>query len=214
MLFSYKTAGYSDFINQILRYRAVKLLPLPLLALWLLTGCAAVTVEPPRQVAEPVPVFLLDHGRHSSLVLPAGDGRMARYSYGDWEYYALRRTGLATGLAALFGPTPAALGRSELAGPPTEEVLRAQVRIVVERIFEIEVEAAAADRLRTELDTIFETALESRIHSAGMDVEFVHHPVPYTFGHNSNRVVAGWLEALGCTITGRPILSNWKIATD
>ena len=82
----------------------------------LLAGCATVVVAPAAP-EDPVPAFLLDHGGHASLVLPAEKGRLVRYAYGDFSWYALGRTGPGTGLAALAGGTPAALGRGELAGP-------------------------------------------------------------------------------------------------
>lgn len=185
-------------------------LPLAML-LWLLTGCAGIRVEPPQELQEPVPVFLLDHGRHSSLVLPAEGGGMVRYSYGDWEYYALERTGLATGLAALFGPTPAALGRRELPAPRTRETVHRHLRIGIERSFELQVEAADARRLHDELEALFHAGLGSKVYSAGMDVEFVPHPRPYTILRNSNWMVAQWLEALGCRVRGQSVWSNWRI---
>jgi hypothetical protein len=37
------------------------------------------------------------------------------------------------------------------------------------------------------------------------DLAFVPHPDPDTISHNSNRVVAGWLEQLGCRVEG-PVL--------
>lgn len=177
------------------------------------SGCARVTVVAPTPPESPVAVFLLDHGRHSSLVLPIGQGGMVRYSYGDWEFYALRRTGLSTALAALLGPTQAALGRKQLAGPLTEAAVRRQLRIGIEYVFEISVELAAALQLQAQLETLFEAGRAGLIYSAEMDVEFVPHPVPYTLGHNSNRVVGEWLEALGCTVEGRALWSRWRVVT-
>jgi hypothetical protein len=179
-----------------------------------LTSACAVQVTPPRQPLEPVPVFLLDHGHHASLVLVGEKGGLLRYSYGDWHYYALGRTGLATGFNALFKPTQAALGRRELPGPPTAANVRSQLRIGIEQLFELSVEAAAVGRLRGELDVLFQTALAARVYNAEMDMEFVPHPQPYTLAHNSNRMAAQWLEALGCQVQGRAIVSNWQVVGD
>lgn len=71
---------------------------------------------------------MLDHGRHASLLMERADGSMVRYAYGEWEWYALGRTGPARAFAALFVPSEAALGRKELAGPLTPETARARVR--------------------------------------------------------------------------------------
>lgn len=183
-----------------------------LLPLWL--GGCAVQLEPPRQLNEPEPVFLLDHGRHSSLVLPAEGSGLARYSYGDWQYYALGRTGLSSGFSALFGNTQAALGRRELQGARTAANVRSQVRIGIEQLIELRAEASDVLRLREELDDLYQTALPARVYNAQMDLDFVPHPEPYTLSHNSNLMVAKWLEALGCRVRGRPILSNWRVAGD
>jgi hypothetical protein len=183
-----------------------------LLPLWL--GGCTVRLEPPRQLSEPEPVFLLDHGRHSSLVLPAEGGGLVRYSYGDWQYYALGRTGLTSGFSALFGNTQAALGRRELQGARTAANVRSQVRIGIEQLIELRAEASDVHRLREELDDLYRAALPARVYNAQMDLDFVPHPEPYTLSHNSNLMVAKWLEALGCRVRGRPVLSNWRVAGD
>jgi hypothetical protein len=176
----------------------------------LLTACTSVIV-PPEHVADPVSVFVLDHGRHSSLVLPSDAGGAVRYSYGDWEYYALNQTGLGSGLRALLWPTPAALGQQLLAGQIDADSVARQLRIGVLESFEVKVERAAVRQLQLELGGIFDGARETLHYSAAYDVHFVHHPEPYTINYNSNRMVGRWLQQLGCTITGRPVLSNWRI---
>lgn len=188
------------------------LLDTPLLALCvlLLTACTSVIV-PPEHVRDPVSVFVLDHGRHSSLVLPSDAGGAVRYSYGDWEYYALNQTGLGSGLRALLWPTPAALGQQLLAGQIDADSVARQLRIGVLESFEVKVERAAVRQLQLELAGIFDGARETLHYSAAYDVHFVHHPEPYTINYNSNRMVGRWLQQLGCTITGRPVLSNWRI---
>ncbi|MFW5955095.1 MAG: hypothetical protein ACOCSG_07320, partial [Guyparkeria sp.] len=48
-------------------------------AVWLLSACAT-TIVPPESVEQSQAVFVLDHGRHSSLVLPHPEG-FVRYAY-------------------------------------------------------------------------------------------------------------------------------------
>lgn len=175
----------------------------------LLAGCAH-TIEPPRDVAEPVPVFLLDHGRHASIVLPRGE-RAVRYAYGEWEWYALDRTGPLRALDTLLLPTPAALGRRILPGPPTADAIRAQVRVPIEKSWRIEVERARARALDDELTTLFEDNIDSRVDSPRYDLEFVRHPAAYSLGHNSNHVAADWLRALGCRVDTRGPGSAWRL---
>ncbi len=181
---------------------------LPLL-LWL-AGCKT-TIAPPDDVAEPTTVFVLDHGRHASLVLPTAEGAV-RYSYGDWDYYALRQTGLWSGLRALVTPSPAALGRQPLSLAPTGENLPGQLRVVVDELLPIQVDAGAVAALRRELDDLYDQASGPRHYSAPLDVSFVRYPTAYSFGHNSNRKVAQWLEQLGCEVRGPALLSNWRLA--
>src|ERR687898_1077107 len=66
----------------------------------IVAACAATfVVAPPPLVpaATRAPVAVLDHGQHSSLVIGRPDGRMVRYAYGDWRWYAEGKTGAAEG---------------------------------------------------------------------------------------------------------------------
>lgn len=186
---------------------------IPALGLLILAGCSAVIV-PPEPVHHPVSVFVLDHGRHASLVLPLEEEHpgSVRYSYGDWDYYALGRTGLASGLRALLMPTPAALGRQALGRAPAPAEMQQWLLVEIEAVHEIRVEAAASRRLRAELEALFAASDNAAHYRADYDVHFVPHPEPYTLWNNSNRMIVRWLEALGCEMRGRPVLSDWRVA--
>lgn len=175
-------------------------------------GACTTTIVPPREVAEPTRVAVLDHGRHASLVLELPGPRLVRYSYGDWRWYALRDTGAAQGLAALAGSTRAALGRRALPGPLSPENLQQVLRVGVEEMLVLAVETRDAARLAAELDALFEANRATLVYNPVYDLEFVHHPEPYSFGHNSNHMVARWLEALGCRIEGPATFSAWRSA--
>lgn len=69
-----------------------------LLVLLLLAGCAG-RLTPPEAPVSPVTVYLLDHGRHASLVLPRREGGMVRYSYGEWRWYVEAERHLLSGAA-------------------------------------------------------------------------------------------------------------------
>ncbi len=175
-----------------------------------LTGCTNVVVTPPAPV-QPAPVLLIDHGRHASLVLPGPDSGAVRYSYGDWKYYALQKTGLIETTGAALWKTQAGLGRRELSEPPTAVGVRRTVRVGVEAVYELTVEAEATAKLRRRLDGLFRANLETRVYNAAYDLEFVHHPRPYTGIYNSNTVVALWLRALGCQVRGPLLFSRWRV---
>jgi hypothetical protein len=183
---------------------------LPLVVL-LLNGCAGTTrIVPPAAPLDPVPVFVVDHGLHTSLVLPVPDGSLHRYAYGDERYYALRKTGVGQALAALLWPTPGVLGHCRLPGPPSVESLQAQLRVGVREIHTLQVERTAVERLRNRLDVWIEQA-DRVIPAPAVDLTFVPYPQAYSLLHNSNQVVADWLRELDCSVDGRPILSGWRI---
>ena len=133
-----------------------------------------------------------------------------RYSYGDWNYYALGDKGISSGLRALQGPTLAGLGRRELKADATEEGVHSAVRVPIAAIHTVLAESSAIESLRAKLDEIYRANQASLIYNAEIDLEFVHHPVPYSSQHNSNRVVADWLQELGCEVRGPTFVPNWK----
>lgn len=185
-----------------------------LAALGIVAACAAtyvVTPPPLVSAAARTPVAVLDHGRHSSLVIGLPDRRMVRYAYGDWRWYAEGTKGAAEGYAALFRQTPAALGRRVLAGPLTAQTLRRQVRVVIEDMLLLDVDAAAAQRLVDKLDAIAEAGRARMLTNRNVDLDFVPHPVPYTQAHSSNRVLAGWLREMGVEVEGDGLIADWKL---
>lgn len=174
-----------------------------------MTGCGSTVVIPPASPVDPVPVFVLDHGRHTSLVLPAPDGTLTRYAYGDWRFYAERRTGPGHAAAAILWPTDAALGRRHLPGPATREAVRAQVRVTVQEIHPLNVEAARVADLRQRLDAWFEAGRV--LESPDVNLSFVAYPRPYSLRHNSNTMIADWLTELGAQVSRRPLWAGWII---
>ncbi len=179
-----------------------------------LAACATTYVVAPPPLAPGAaraPVAVLDHGRHSSLVVGLQDGRMVRYAYGNWRWYAEGKTGAAEGFAALSGQNPAALGRRVMAGPLTAQTLRQQVRVGVEDILLLDVDAAAARRLVDKLDAIAEAGRTRMLTNDAVDLDFFPHPVPYSEAHSSNRVLAGWLREMGVEVDGDGLIADWKL---
>lgn len=174
------------------------------------SACTA-TIVPPKDVAQPIKVAVLDHGRHTTLVVGRPDGSMIRYAYGNWDWYARKKTGFVEGIRALFWPNPATLGRRELPGPVNAANLARRVEVTTEDALIFEVEAGAADRLVARLDTIFRAHPGPATYQPEYDLEFTAHPEPYSIAHNSNQVVAGWLEDLGCRVSGPASVSAWRV---
>ena len=173
-------------------------------------GCTT-TVVAPGSVKQPVTVFLLDHGRTPSLVLPAEPGRMVRYMYGDWEWYARSNTTAWRGFLALFVPTQGTLGRDEFPAVKSADALPGAVAVGIEELFPIEVERERAAALRQEIEAEFESQGERSVWSAESRARFVPHPQKYTWFTNSNQMMAEWLRALGCATRGPAFYSRWKV---
>ena len=178
--------------------------------LWL-AGCTN-TVLPPAQVAEPARIGVLDHGRHTSLILEVPDGGMLRYAYGDWDWYALGETSALGGSRALLWPSPAALGRRRMPGPFSRASVAREVRVPIEHAVYLTVDASAVRRLLEQLDAVFQENRATRTYNRSYDLVFVRHPDPYWIMHNSNQEVGHWLERLGCRVEGPRIFSVWARA--
>lgn len=149
------------------------------------------------------------------LELPEAQG-LVRYSYGDWEWYALGRTGVGQGSAALLWPTQAALGRRRLAGPemPDAEWPAAAAALLRVPVEDAHWFATDEDRVRAlvaELDAVFAANMATKIYNPAFDLEFVHFPASYTLTDNSNSRVAEWATALGAVIEGPVLLSRWEL---
>jgi predicted small secreted protein len=179
-----------------------------------LTACGA-TIGASRDTrAGTRPVFLLDHGRHSTLVLTRADGTLVRYLYGDWRWYAEGDTGVLHAVPTLFAPTPSALGRQVLTGPATDGSINAQVRMPIHSLHRLAAPAAKIDSLDRRLAHTFEQRRAQAYANVGYAVEFVPGERPYTLFHNSNHVVAGWLRELGIEVRGNPVFGSWRVASE
>ncbi len=183
------------------------LLCLPTVAL--LAGCTA-TIVAPGAPAQPRPVYLLDHGRHTSLVLVDAEWRPVRIAYGEWRWYVEGETGAGRAFGALFRPTPAALGRKPLATGDSAR-FQDEVGSLIRAIVPLQAEAEAVDELLRGIDRLFQAQADSRRFSAALNLEFVIHPEPYTLGNNSNHKVAEWLRELGFEVRGSPMLGRWRV---
>jgi hypothetical protein len=180
---------------------------LAVLALLGLSGCAA-RLQAPAPPQEPRTVWLLEHGRHSTLLLTAGDAALHRYAYADWAWYVEGERGAAPAVDALLRRSQAALGHARF--PPGSGP--GDVGVGVQRSLGFEVEAEAVDTLLQGLNALFEGAAAEPQFSSSNNLHFVPHPQPYRFGYNSNHMVADWLRALGVEVRGNPAVGQWRMA--
>lgn len=184
-------------------YQKYQILLGTFLTAFFLSGCGATKVVPPQSIDDGVEVYLLDHGLHSTLILPFEDGVFYRWGYGDFRYYAMGEKSYGVTFFALFTPTKAALARERL-------FLPINLDNMAKNSYTIELERAKVYQLQKELLFIFENSSVSYSHQDS-SYEYVRHPMDYHLLHNSNKVVAQWLESMGSEVSKYPILANWNI---
>ena len=173
-------------------------------------GLATVLVAPDNPVDSRA-VFVIDHGRHSSIAIETASGDLVRYSYGDQRYYRDQDTSVQSGAAALLWPTPATLGRAQLATEATAASLRAALVVGVEDILPLQVEGRLADRLMVDLDQLHAQGVADHVFVDAFGLVFAPHPTDYVWWHNSSTVIAGWLEELGVDVWGPGLVASWEI---
>lgn len=181
-----------------------------LFALPLLGGCAA-TIVPPADPDDPRPVFILDHGRHTTLVVVDSAGQPIRYAFGEVGWYRNGDIGFFRGMGAMLMPKSGTLGRRVLPGGATPDDVLENVGVGVENLYCIAVSGEQSDRLQRILDLAFEEPPAEAEYHAGWNLEFVEHPENYWFGQTSNQAVENWLVELGCEVSGVTSFSNWRV---
>jgi hypothetical protein len=179
-----------------------------LLTMGLILLACTTEIRPPQAGQERV--FLVDHGRHASLVIQL-DNRVYRYSYGDWDFYAEASPGFWNGLKAALWPTQGALGRKQWSGLASADNLHRHLPDGIEQIHSLQVEEHRARDLVKELELIFQRHQPSLRQTPEYNLEFVHHPQVYWILNNSNQMIGKWLEQLGCQINGAALFSRWEI---
>jgi hypothetical protein len=176
------------------------------LAALLLAGCQQ-TITPPVNLADPVTVYVTDHGRHAGLVLPAADGGMTEWFWGDWHYFALRDRSLGSGLRALFASPQATLGRLDVAATGATAVKRATG---AETLIAVAVERAAAEALQTALSARHARRRDTEIVDPD-GARFVHDDGDYGLTRNSNHKVCAWLEQLGARTDCPAVVADFRV---
>ena len=183
------------------------LLLLLLLAGLGLGGCQQ-RIEPPASVSDPVGVFVIDYGRHASLALPDDEGGLVEWSWGDWNWFALERTGIQEGLQALFASRRSTLSRRELV--PAENTDEFAARVGAENVLSLEVERERAAALQRELEARWRRGRDKAVaHPSGR--VFVPENRRYSLFNSSVHEVARWLEALGAEVSGMSLTANFKL---
>ena len=173
-----------------------------------LPGCAW-TIRPPSNVADPVPVWITEYGRHCRVALPSGPATFTEYGFGEWHFYALEDRGILSTLRAATGFGRGAFSRRELTaapdgtlGPPQTGGTRSE-RVLVER--------TRADSLHRELEARWQGNQANVRIRARDGVPVSSDAEGYHLFSNSNHATARWLERLGCEVRGFPLMANFRV---
>lgn len=181
------------------------LLLLPLV-FWL-GGCQHV-IDPPMTVSDPARVFVIDYGRHASLALPQENDTLVEWSWGDWNWYALERTGLAEGAQALFASPRSALARRSLA--PADGAQELAARVGAEEVLALTVERERVRALHLRLEARWLRRRHQAVAHPNGRI-FVPDDRRYSLSNNSVHELARWLEALGADVSGTGVTANFKL---
>ncbi len=181
------------------------------LTLFGLSSCAW-KVVPPRDAAEPVPVFVSEYGRHTRLALPDRTAAFFEYGFGEWNFYGLEKRGVFSALRAITGLGRGAFSRRKL--PYTLEESRFVQAAGSRRSVRLFVERSRAEELRYELEGRWRANLRTVVIRAWDHIPVSPDRARYHLFHNSNQAVAGWLKRLGCRVIGCPITSNFQVVKE
>ena len=172
------------------------------------SGCAT-KVMPPSNPVNPVAVYITDYGRHSSVLLPMGDGHLMEYTYGDWDFYALKKYKWYIGATALFVSDGSGLGRRIVADPGDDAALQKQLGS--KRLMKVRIEQGKVMALLTELDQRYSKNIETMVYNDYAHIYFVKDESHYWLLHTCNAMTAQWLEKLGCRVNGLAVMSNFEV---
>lgn len=176
--------------------RKAQLRMLILLPSLFLSACLSLVV-PPLDPTDPVDVYIVEEGMHTSLVLPRPEGGFVEYGFGEWGWYALKNTAWYNALDAVLYPSQGALGQKNLAHVPDD----AQ---------KVRVAQADAAALLKELDAKYDLHKDTEIYNEKLDMRFVVAEKDFWLLFTCSDAAAGWLRRLGCSVSWVPVRCGLK----
>jgi hypothetical protein len=174
-----------------------------------LGGCGG-TILPPAHVRNPVPVYVADYGRHSTILLPTPNGGLVEYAFGDWGWLAAFHRGFLNMFGALFFSQGSTLGRRYFRQTPEPGVSIDPAHI--KHFVSFDADRDRVEALRQELDAAWESRGDTVVPTHDSDgFLYVRSDERYNLLHNCNHVTARWLRELGCEVKGPTITSKFKV---
>ena len=183
--------------------------PLILITLVFASAGCATTVVPPRDVRNPVTVYVTDYGRHSSILMPIDETILIEYAFGDFDFFALEHWRWWDMMRVAIYSKRSTLGRRVVAMQPDAASLRDELGLVNAQAIVVEQERVLA--LERKLDERFIARLDTQVFGPTTELWFVQDPRHYRVLKNCNAQTADWLRELGCEIRGSAFTSNFKV---
>ncbi len=174
----------------------------------LLPGCAW-TVRAPATVADPVPVWISEYGKHCRVAVPSGRSTFVEYGFGEWNFYAREKRDIFSILRAGSGFGAGAFSRRELI--PAADGTLSPWQTGGTRSESVLVERARAESLRGKLDARWQSNRHNVRQREIDGVVVSRDSARYHVFRNSNHATAEWLRELGCDVRGFPLLSNFRV---
>ena len=173
------------------------------------TGCGAV-VTAPVQVQQPVKIYLVDYGKHSSLIFPNGEKSMYEFAWGDFDWFALGEQSIWSGFRALLFSNGSGFGIREYRHITTLEELK---KVNGARsILTIDVEGKKLDKLQSELMARYKPKESHLVYYPPDSMLFAFSREHYWFGYNCNHKTCDWLQTLGCEVHGIAMFGGFRMA--
>jgi len=197
-------------------------------------GCTTTIIGPRVPADRAEMVYLIDYGRHSSLVFPPRPrmrvsfpdaiplvslgvlevedslaDHAVEYTYGEWKWFAKNQNAWPDLVRTMLLPTQGTLGRRDLGTSLTADTL--PWPIVCQSAYPIEVDRDRLAALREKIDNRFAAHADTRLTNSQYLMDFVHDDAPYSLAHNCNHVVAQWLRELGCDVRGACVVASFRI---
>lgn len=169
-------------------------------------------VTPPQGVRDPVRLVVLDYGCHASLVVPDEQGSPVEHAFGEWGWYVENRTGWWRAPGILLLPRQGAQGRRmlECAFDDLEVATGAESGLA------ISVERQRVGAWQARMNSNWDAAAQrhSAVRNEVHQMDLVESEARYWMFNTCNAAVAGWLEELGCEVSGWTIGADFKLAAE
>jgi hypothetical protein len=173
-----------------------------------ISGCSG-TIHPPAHPADPVPIYVTDYGRHSSIVLPDAHGAYTEWAFGDWNWFALGHTQWYDAIVPIFISPQSTLAQRTIAANTNDDALRRELG--ANTLLRFDVPAPCAQQLEEHLTQRYLRHINTQMHSDYSQMDHVKDSEIYSGLNDCNDLTARWLRDMGCEVDGLTTFSKFKL---